>query len=133
MSILMNKMQRFDPTRKDEPMKWYGVQKRLVKMDENEVAELIADETTLNSAEALMAIRQLRKVVLRALLDGKSVQLGNWGSFNLRVGTSGAATREALTTVQVKSARIHFSPGREMKEALKRADFVWLDSLTEGR
>ncbi len=133
MSILMNKMQRFDPTRKDEPMKWYGVQKRLTKMDENEVAELIADETTLNPAEALMAIRQLRKVVLRALLDGKSVQLGNWGSFNLRVGTSGVATREALTTAQVKSARIHFSPGRDMKEALKRADYVWLDTLMEGR
>lgn len=44
-------------------MKWYGVQKSMKKMTESEVAELVADETTLNPAEALMAIRQLRKVV----------------------------------------------------------------------
>lgn len=133
MSVLMKKMQRFDPTRKNEPMKWYGVQKRLTKMDENEVAELVAEETTLNPAEALMAIRQLRKVLLRALMDGKSVQLGNWGSFNLRVGTSGTDTREALTSAQVKNVRICFRPGSEVKEALRRTDFVWVDSFLKER
>lgn len=129
MSIVMKKVQRFDPTRKEEPMKWYGVQKRLVKMNEDEVAERIADETTLNPAEALMAIRQLRKVVLQALMNGKSVQLGNWGSFNLSVGTSGADSREALTTVHIKGASINFRPGTEMREALKRADYVWMKKL----
>lgn len=129
MIIVMKKVQRFDPTRKDEPMKWYGVQKRLVKMNEDEVAERIADETTLNPAEALMAIRQLRKVVLQALMNGKSVQLGNWGSFNLSVGTSGTDSREALTTAHIKGASINFRPGAEMREALKRADYVWMEKL----
>lgn len=125
----MKKVMRFDPTRKNAPMKWYGVQKRLTKIDENEVAELIADETTLNPVEALMAIRQLHKVMLRALMNGQSVQLGNWGSFNLRVGTSGADTREALTTAQVKNVRICFRPGSEVKEAIRHTNFVWVDSI----
>ena len=129
MSIILKKVQRVNPAKKNEPMKWYGVQKRLVKMDENEVAELIADETTLNPAEALMAIRQLRKVVLQALMNGKSVQLGNWGSFNLSVGTSGADSREDLTTAHIKGASINFRPGAEMREALKRADYVWMEKL----
>ena len=44
-------------------------------VDESEVAMLIAEETTLNPMEAAMAIRQLRKVMQRLLLDGKSVKL----------------------------------------------------------
>jgi hypothetical protein len=71
MPIVLSKMQRINPNKKDEPKKWYAVQHALKQLDENQVANRIADETTLNPAEALMAIRQLRKVVQQALLENK--------------------------------------------------------------
>lgn len=110
-------------------MKWYGVQKSMKKMTESEVAELVADETTLNPAEALMAIRQLRKVVQRTLLGGQSVQLGDWGSFNVRVSTTGAETQKGLTAANVRNVRINFQPGSELKAAMQKASFVWIDEL----
>lgn len=110
-------------------MKWYGVQKSMKKMTESEVAELVADETTLNPAEALMAIRQLRKVVQRTLLGGQSVQLGDWGSFNVRVSTTGAETQKGLTAANVRNVRINFQPGSELKAAMQKASFVWADEL----
>lgn len=134
MAIILKKTQRVKPGTAKENMasaekKWYPVQHTLQQMDESAVAAEVADETTLNPAEALMAIRQLRKVVLRALMDGKSVKLGDWGSFQVRLSTEGAATKEALTAANVKQVKINFQPGSEMKTALQKATFVWADSL----
>jgi predicted histone-like DNA-binding protein len=130
MSIFLKPVQRRNPADEDAPMKWYPVQYTTKLVDETEVAELIADETTLNPMEAQMAIRQLRKVVQRLLLDGKSVKLGNWGTFNVTLNTEGADTKDALTARNVKMVNINFQPGTELKAAMQRADFVWLNKIT---
>ena len=129
MAIILKKTQRVNPRDKNAAKKWYPVQQTLKQMDENEVAELVAEETTLNPAEALMAIRQLRKVVQRALLNGQSVKLGDWGSFNARISGSGADTAKALTADNVKSVNINFLPGKELKAAMQTASFVWVNDL----
>jgi nucleoid DNA-binding protein len=46
---------------------------------EKEVAKLLSDETTLNPKEAEMTLYQLLKVIIRLLLDGHTVQLGELG------------------------------------------------------
>ena len=132
MSIFLKAVQRINPSQPDEPKKWYPVQYTTKMVDESEVAMLIADETTLNPMEAAMAIRQLRKVMQRLLLDGKSVKLGDWGTFNVTLNTEGADTRKALTANNVKRVNINFQPGNELKFAMQKADFVWLDKITEG-
>lgn len=75
----------------------------------------------------------MRKIVQRLLLDGKSVKLGNWGSFNVTLNTEGAATKDALTARNVKSVNINFQPGEELKTAMQKADFVWLNKMVEGK
>ena len=132
MSIFLKAVQRINPSEPDEPKKWYPVQYTTKRVDESEVAMLIADETTLNPMEAAMAIRQLRKVVQRLLLDGKSVKLGDWGTFNITLNTEGAERKEDLTARNVKRVNINFQPANEMKAAMQKADFVWLDKIVEG-
>ena len=132
MSIFLKAVQRINPSEPDEPKKWYPVQYTTKRVDESEVAMLIADETTLNPMEAAMAIRQLRKVVQRLLLDGKSVKLGDWGTFNVTLNTEGAERKEDLTARNVKRVNINFQPADEMKAAMQKADFVWLDKIVEG-
>ena len=132
MSIFLKPVQRTNPLKPDEAKKWYPVQYTTKMVDENEVAMLIADETTLNPMEAAMAIRQLRKVVQRLLLDGKSVKLGDWGTFNITLNTEGAERKEDLTARNVKRVNINFQPADEMKAAMQKADFVWLDKIMEG-
>lgn len=125
----MKPVQRRNPLDEDAPLKWYPVQYTTKLVDETEVAELVADETTLNPMEALMAIRQLRKIVQRLLLDGKSVKLGNWGTFNVTLNTVGADTKEALTANNVKRVNINFQAGDDLKNAMQKADFVWLNKI----
>lgn len=56
MSIFLKPVQRRNPLKPEEAMKWYPVQNTVKMVDETEVAELIADEITLNPMEAQMAI-----------------------------------------------------------------------------
>ena len=69
---------------------------------------------------------------VKSVLDGKSVKLGDWGSFQVRLSTEGADTKEALTAGNVKQVRINFQPGSEMKAALQKATFVWGESFVKG-
>lgn len=127
MAILLTKVERKNPQDKDLPSKFYPVQSTIRQVDETTVAEEIADETTLNPAEALMAIRQLRKIVVRELLNSNSVKLGNWGSFSVTLKTGGADTPELVKASNVKQVNMRFTPGVEVKEALQKATFEWYE------
>lgn len=129
MSIFLKKIQRVNPQDKQGPKKWYASQVTTEQMDETAVSEAIADETTLNAGEAMMAIRQLRKVILSALHNGKSVKLGNWGSFYAVAESEPADTAEALTAKNVKRVKINFRPGSEIKESLAKATFIWASDM----
>lgn len=102
-------------------------------INETKVADLIADETTLNPAEALMAIRQLRKVLQRLLLDGHSVQLGDWGTFSSTLSSSGTDAKEELTARSIKKININFQAGSDLKAAIQKADILRLDKMMEGK
>ena len=133
MPILIKPVQRVDPSKPTDPKKWYIVQTTTRQVDETEVAMELSDETTLNASEAMMAIRQLRKIVLRHLKAGESVKLGNWGSFNLTLSTQGAETKEALTANNIKNMNINFQPDDTFKAELQKSQFVWVDKLAAGR
>lgn len=132
MSILINSVQRRNPSKPEEPLKWYPVQNSTGLVDETQVAELIADETTLNPAEALMAIRQLRKVTERLLLDGHSVRLGNWATINVTLHSTGAATKAELTARNIQRVNVNMQPGEGFLTAMQKAEFVWLDKLANS-
>jgi predicted histone-like DNA-binding protein len=129
MSIMLNRVQRGNPADPKAPKKWYAVQHVTQRLDEVKVSQLIADETTLDPFEALMAIRLLRKVILSALLNGQSVELGGFGFFSTTLHSSGADTKDALTASYIKGVKINFEATDDFKAELQKADFVWLDKI----
>ena len=107
MAIFYNKIQRRNPSlKKDETKLWYPVLRRVDQVKEKEVAKQIADETTLNPKEAEMAVAQLKKVLINALTNGNSVQLGDWGSFYLSISAS-SGRGEALSFGDVLAAETY--------------------------
>ena len=76
MAVFYNKVQRADPTNRSET-KWYATLKRISMVKEKEVAKQISDETTINRKEAEMALAQFEKILIRELMNGNSVQLGD--------------------------------------------------------
>ncbi|MGV8093216.1 MAG: HU family DNA-binding protein [Mangrovibacterium sp.] len=124
MAILYSKVQRINPQDREAAKKWYIVPNRVEQKSEKEIATALTKNTTLSSGEALMAINELQSVILSFLLDGYTVQMGDWGSFHVTVNCDGAETEEACTTDLIKSVNIRFRPGASMKESLAKATFT---------
>ena len=129
MPILLNKVERANPLNKTASKKWYATVKTLTQISENVVAKQIAEETTLNPKEAEMSIAQFKKVLINSLLSSSSVQLGDFGSFYLTCNSEGYDTKEEVHAGAVKGLNIRFLPGKELKEAINKAHFVFVEGL----
>lgn len=133
MAILVKPVQKINPQDQEAAKKWYVTQVTTAQVDETQVAMDLADETTLNPSEAMMAIRQLRKILLRRLLGGESVKLGNWGSFSVSISSIGVDTKAAVTARNIKGVNLIFQPDEVFKADLQKATYAWVDKLAEGR
>lgn len=131
MPIFYNKVQKKNPSDKTAAPKWYLALRRVSMMKEKEVAKAIADETTLNPKEAEMALSQFQKVLSRALLNGHTVQLGDWGTFYLTLNSEGSETEAEVTPAKVKKINIRFLPGKELQESIDKATFMEAKSLAD--
>ncbi|MDR0831015.1 MAG: HU family DNA-binding protein [Prevotellaceae bacterium] len=129
MSIFYNKVERANPQNRTAPKKWYPSLKTIEQIGEKEVARQISDETTLNPKEAEMALDQFRKVLVRNLLDSKSVQLGDWGAFHLTCSGEGSATRDEVSGAKIKKLNVQFTLGKELQDALAGATFKAAESI----
>ena len=123
MPLFYNKVQRANPMDPDAPKKWYPVLKSVGKMEFGEVARLIADETTLNPKEAEMALAQMEKGLINALLNGQTVSIGSWGSFQLTISADGADTEKEAGPSKIRKVNVRFQPGKTLKEAIAKASF----------
>lgn len=123
MTLLYKKIQRVNPLKKDEPRKWYPVVKSLGTLSEKEVAKRISDETTLNPKEAEMALAQLEKVLISGLLDGYTVKIGDWGTFQVTVNATGTDTEKEATASKITKVNIRFTAGQSLREAAQKATF----------
>ncbi len=133
MAILVKPVQKVNPKEPDEPKKWYVTQVTTTQVDETQVAMEIAEETTLNPSEAMMVLRQLRKIFLRHFLSSESVKVGNWASFSVSVSSTPSDTRDELSARNIKNVNINVLFDESFKAELQKATFVWVDKLAAGR
>ncbi|MDR0694800.1 MAG: HU family DNA-binding protein [Prevotellaceae bacterium] len=129
MSIFYNRVERINPQDKTAPKKWYATLKTIRQVREKEVAKLVADETTMDRKEVEMALDRFEQILIRLLLDGHSVQLGDWGSFYLTCNSAASDTKAEVTASNIKNLNIRFSPGVELTDALKHATFIAAETL----
>ena len=129
MPILFNKVERSNPLNKTASKKWYPSLKTLSQVKEKDVAKAISDETTLNRKEAEMALGQLEKVLINNLLASNSVQLGDWGSFYLTCKGTPSDNKNEVTANNISNLNIRFSPSKSLKDALKNATFIPVESI----
>lgn len=131
MAVFYNKVQRKNPSDPNATAKWYPSLRTAGMLKEKEVARQIADETTLNPKEAEMALSQLQKIMLRALSNGESIQLGDWGSFYLTLNAEGTENEADANATKVKKVNIRFAPGKELKESIAKVEFKQASSMSK--
>jgi predicted histone-like DNA-binding protein len=130
MALLYNKIEKGNPSDLTAPKKWYPVLKSTKLVKEKEVAQKVAEETTLNPKEAEMAVAQLFKVVENLLLEGHTVQLGELGSFRVTLSSEGSDTEAEVTANKIKKINVRFTESEALKAAMKKATFIDISSLS---
>ena len=131
MSIFYRKVEKKNMKDPNGPKLWYPVLRSIGLVKEKEVAKFIADETTINRKEAEMSLFQFEKVLLKETMDGRTVQLGEIGSFRLTIHAVGSKTKEEVTTDKIKKITLRFTPSAYVKETLQKAHFTAMESILE--
>ena len=131
MALLFRKIQKKNLKDPEGPKLWYPVLRSVGVVTEKELAKLLADETTLNPKEAEMAIYQLQKVLLRVMLDSKTVRLGELGNFRLTAHTEGSDSIEKASPEKIKKINLRFLATKLVREALQKATFKPVETLNE--
>lgn len=87
-----------------------------------EFIELVADETTVSSADIKAVFDRAAKVLIRLLQDAKSVDCGDLGTFRPSITAktgSGVASADKVGVELVDKAKVIYTPRVKVKSALK--------------
>lgn len=89
-----------------------------------ELAEDIADRTTLHRADVMACLEVLPKSLAHYLTNGFGVDLGSLGSMSATCRSQATPSAKTFTPDLIKGARVRFNPGVEFKAAISEAGFV---------
>ena len=123
MAIKFKMMERANPRDPQAAKKHYTIAYSDGEVTLRQLAERIAEISTVNSIDTMAVLESLLTVIPNYLLDGKIVRLGDFGSFRLTISSDGADTAETFNKGMIKSANLNFRPGKQIRNDLKTADF----------
>ena len=90
-----------------------------------EMAERISHACTLHKADVVAVLNALGHEMSEALLDGRTVQIDEIGSFGLKLGLKEPKyLDDRVTSQDVVVKGVSFRPCKELKEALRGAEIV---------
>ncbi|MCR9183724.1 MAG: DNA-binding protein [Flavobacteriaceae bacterium] len=105
------------------PEKFYVQTKKDGLTDLERLAYLISNQSTVREPDCLAVLSALVHNMMDEMAQGRVVQLGILGNFQVGVKSEGSETLEEVTISNVKSAHINYRPGRRVKDALKVMKF----------
>lgn len=88
-------------------------------INRKEIAEYIMQNEQVGEAVVASAVDAILKSIENFVMNGHSVSIGDFGTFRVTLKSAGSATAEAVTSENVKGARIRFFPASNLKQALK--------------
>lgn len=99
----------------DKSVKFYAQLRPVVPVNLNKIAQLIEKRCSVSSSDVKAVLDALEFEIISALQDGKSVRLGDLGSFRPTISSRGTDTAEAFTSDQIHRVNVRFYPSKKMK------------------
>ena len=82
-----------------------------------------AESSALTPADMAAAIENFLSIITSELARGNIVQLGEFGSFWLRIETEGAEKAEDVKAANITGVSPRFTPGKAFQDELDRITF----------
>lgn len=119
MPVKYNLSQKKNPQKPSEPAKFYANAKADGEIGLKEISkEISGGSTTVSDTDVLAVLNEFIKVTKKHLAEGKIVKFGDFGNYQITLSSEGAETAEKFTSALIKSNKITFRPGADLKEML---------------
>jgi predicted histone-like DNA-binding protein len=74
--------------------------------------------STVSGADIRAVVYAMVDVMKDSLSEGQIVRLGELGSLRVSIGSDGKDTEKEVTSASISSARVIFTPGKDIKDML---------------
>ena len=105
------------------PRKLYAIPKYNGYTDMALLCKLISARSTASSADVKAVLDSLLFVLDLELQAGRIVNVGELGNFQLQFGSTGTLTEKEFNSALIKSKRILFRPGKQLRDAISNYTF----------
>ncbi|MDR1526592.1 MAG: HU family DNA-binding protein [Dysgonamonadaceae bacterium] len=108
-----------NPADPNAPKKFYAHAKSSGELTLKKLSKEIAEgSTTVSDTDVLAVLNDLTKILKRHLDKGEIVRFGDFGTFQIAISSGGAETEEKFHQSLIKSSKVAFRPGVDLKEML---------------
>jgi len=118
MTVKFNVVVRGKPGDKVTPKKFYSSVVATGKVNQRDVAKMAADVSTVSPADTAALIENFLSIITSEIARGNIVQLGDFGSFWIRVASAGEASEGDVHAASVTNILPRFTPGKRFQQAL---------------
>lgn len=123
MAVKYVVVEKVNPLKPESPRKWYANAKSTGTIALKALGKEITQRCTVNHADTLAVLEALTQILTSQLSEGKIVRFGDFGSFQIGVRSEGAETEEKFTASLIRSKKVIFRPGIDLKEMLNNLTF----------
>jgi predicted histone-like DNA-binding protein len=124
MAVKYKTVEKGNPGNFSALKKWYALAIAFGELTLRKLSKEIAESsTTVSDTDVYAVLNDLIKVMRRHLENGEIVRFGDFGSFQISIKSEGAETEEKFRSTMIKSSKIVFRPGIDLKEMLNNLKF----------
>ncbi|RJP48847.1 MAG: DNA-binding protein [Anaerolineaceae bacterium] len=123
MSVKFNVVERGNPSNPTAPKKFYPSITASGRKTMRQLMGRISEISTVSSADTAAVIEAFLTVIPQELAEGNIVELGDFGSFWLKISSEGAESEAEVRASQITNILPRFNPGKLFKNTLAAIQF----------
>jgi predicted histone-like DNA-binding protein len=113
-----------NPQDRTAAMKYYANPVKSGDIDQKAIAKEIASRSSLTAGDVANVLENFLELLPTHLIDGKSVKLGNLGSFRISFSSEGVEkAKDFNAATQIKTIRTIFTPSPDFKRLISEIKF----------
>lgn len=128
--IEIKSISRKNPQDETAVPKFYAHAIATGKVDFERLAYLVSNQCTVRVSDCLAVLRAMEHNMIDELGQGKVVQFGDLGNFQIGVRSDGKELTEQVTGNSITSAHLNFRPAKRLRKMLKSLDFKIISAST---
>lgn len=118
---------RGNPQDQTAPAKFYAHAIAAGEVDLERLAYLVSNQCTVRESDCYAVLIALMHNVMDELRQGRVVEMGVLGRFQVGVRSNGVDIAEEVNSSVVRSAHLNFRPGKKLRNMLATLDYKLID------